>query len=363
MIKLIVYTFIIYTMHELTPHLQKNPWSDLPKPLVYLAPMSGITNQAYRQMIKRFTSDLLFPEFVSIDAMYYGASNDQARTWEMLRYNETERPIIAQVFGSDPELFHTAALKIKELGFDGIDINFGCPAPKVAKNGGGCALLGDLGLSHAIIEAVIDAVGNTLPVSVKTRVSYKKIHVRDFCRTIADLPLSNICVHGRSFEKPYEGAADLDCMKEVKTLVPFLVTASGHGHTPEATKHTLDYTGADGIAVARGTFGKPWLIQQIKDYLQTGAYTEPSQSEILDSMIEHVRLAEKFRTDAITRLTALDNETDQKPARSFVEIRKVLGWYVRDIPHATSYRNRLVRVNTVAEIEKIVTEIKTQLES
>lgn len=320
--------------------LKKNVWAELPKPLVFLAPMSGITNLAYRKMVKRFASDIVFPEFVSIDAMHYGASKSD----QLLKYEEIERPIIVQLFGSDPELFHEAALKIKELGFDGVDINFGCPAPKVAKNGGGCALLGDLGRCRAVIEAVISAVGNDLPVSVKTRISYKKTHVREFCAVIADLPLQNITVHGRPFEKPYEGAADLDCVKEVKQLVPFLVCASGHGHTPEAAKETLDYTGCDGIAVARGTFGKPWLIKQIKDYLTTGTYTTPGTAEILDIMLEHARLAGTMNTE-----------------RPFIEIRKVMGWYIRDIPFAAQYRAKLVRVSSLAEIEVVVAEIKHSL--
>lgn len=299
--------------------------------------MSGITNLAYRQIVKQFSADIVFPEFVSIDAMHYGSD----KSAELLEYEDSERPIIAQLFGSDPDLFHEAALKIKALGFDGVDINFGCPAPKVAKNGGGCALLGDLGKCKTVIEAVIAAVGTDLPVSVKTRVSYKQIHVREFCKTIADLPIANLTIHGRKFEKPYEGAADLDCVKEAKQLVPFLVCASGNGHTPEAAKYTLDYTGADGIAVARGTFGKPWLIKQIKEYLTTGTYWQPTQADILETMLQHARLA-----------SAMDTE------RPFIEIRKVMGWYIRDIPNAAQYRARLVRVNSLEEIEKVVEEIK-----
>lgn len=320
--------------------MKLNLWNDLPKPLIYLAPMSGVTNKAYRQIVKKFGSDLLFPEFVSIFAMHY----ESDKTVEMLAYKETERPIIAQLFGSEPELFHEAALTVKRLGFDGVDINFGCPAPKVAKNGGGCALLGDLGRCRTVIEAVLDAVGDELPVSVKTRISYKNVHVREFCKTIADLPLANLTVHGRPFEHPYEGPADLDCVKEAKQLVPFLVMASGHGHTPEAAKHTLDYTGCDGIAVARGTFGKPWLIKQIKDYLATGTYHEPTTAEVLDTMLEHARLAAALNT-----------------ARPFIEIRKVLGWYIKGIPFAAQYRAQLVRVQTLEDIERISQTIREQL--
>lgn len=318
----------------------QNIWEELKKPLVYLAPMSGVTNKAYRQIVKRFYSDIVFPEFVSIDGMYY----DSHRTWELLEYDEVERPIIAQVFGSDPNYFREAARKIVELGFDGLDINFGCPAPKVAKNGGGCALLGDLDHCRRVIEASLEGVDGKIPVSVKTRVSYKDTHVREFCNVISDLPLAAICIHGRSFEKKYVGPSDLECIKEAKSLVPFLVMASGNAHTPEAAKHTLEYTGADGVALARGTFGTPWIGKQIKDYIETGAYTEPTMEEKLATMVEHARLASAMNT-----------------ARPFMEMRKVMAWYVKGIPHAAQFRKELVQVNGIEDVERIVNEIQATL--
>lgn len=315
-----------------------NPWEQK-KPLIYLAPMSGITNMAYRMIVKKFHSDIVFPEFVSIYAMHYGSE----RTDHMLQFQESERPIIAQVFGSEPKLFYEAAKKIVQQGFDGIDINFGCPAPKVAKNGGGCALLGDLKLSRQIIEATLEGVDGKIPVSVKTRAQYKNVHVRDFCKIIADLPLANLCVHGRSFEKPYLGKADLEPIREAKTLVPFSVTASGHAHTPEAAKETLDYTKADGVALARGTFGQPWIGKMIFDYLETGTYTEPTFEEKIDVMLEHARLAQQY--------------TFYKP---YMEMRKVLAWYIKGIPRAAHYRKELVQVHSFEEVDSIVKKIKEE---
>lgn len=313
-----------------------NPWQQK-KPLIYVAPMSGVTNAPYRRMVKKFHADIVFPEFVSTYALHHGSK----KTLNMLEYDESERPIIAQLFGAEPEYFYKAAQLVKKLGFDGVDINFGCPAPKVAKNGGGCALLGDLGLARAVVEATVDGVGGAIPVSVKTRKSYRQTYVRDFCRVIADLPLAALCVHGRSFEKPYLGPADLEPMKEAKSLVPFPVMASGNAHTPEAAKETLEYTGCDGLALARGTFGKPWIGKQIKEYLETGAYTEPTLVEKLDTMLEHAHLVTQLMTHT-----------------PFIEIRKILGWYIRDFPHAATYRSQLVRVNTVEEIEHIVQQIR-----
>ncbi len=315
----------------------RNVWNELKKPLVYLAPMSGVTNSAYRQMVKRYYADVVFPEFVSIDALHH----ESAKTRQLLAYDESERPIIAQVFGATPEYFKEAAQLVVELGFDGIDINFGCPAPKVARNGGGCALLGDLSLCRRVIEATLEGIDGRIPVSVKTRISYRNTHVREFCTIIRDLPLAAICVHGRPFEQPYLGAANLDCIKEVKSLVPFLVIASGNAHTPEAAKQTLEVTGADGLALARGTFGRPWIGKQIRDYLETGTYTEPTVAEVIDAMVTHALLVQHMHTE-----------------RPFVEIRKVMGWYVKGIPYAAQYRARLVRVNTIEEIETIAEEMK-----
>ncbi len=327
---------------KITKEYPRGVWDQLDKPLVYLAPMSGITNKAYRQIVKKFHSDLVFPEFVSIDGMHY----DSPRSWELLDFDETERPIIAQVFGSRPEFFKEAAQKIVKLGYDGLDINFGCPVPKVAKNGGGCALLADLDHSRRVIEAALEGVDGKIPVSVKTRVSYKDTHVADFAEKIADLPLAAICVHGRSFEKKYIGDSDLEWTKRVKERVPFYVLSSGNANTPEEAKATLDQTGCDGVALARGTFGAPWLGKQIKDYLETGTYHIPDQVERLDVMMEHARLTTKMNS-----------------SRPFVEIRKVLAWYIKGIPNAASYRKQLVQVDKFEDVERIVDEMRIDLGS
>lgn len=321
----------------------KNVWAELPKPLVYMAPMSGVTNLAYRKIVKHFECDIVFPEFVSTYALHYGSE----KTLDMLRFEESERPIIAQIFGAEPEHFREAAKLVLDLGFDGVDINFGCPAPKVAKNGGGCSLLGDLPRSRKIIEATLDAVEGKIPVSVKTRISYRDTHVREFAHLIKDLPLANICVHGRPFEKAYVGAANLDCVREVKEIVPFLVTASGNAHTPEAAKHTLDVTGADGVALARATFGRPWIGKQIRDYLTTGTYQEPTFAEVLEVMRLHAQYVQEMCAGFAD------------PRRPFIEMRKVLGWYVHGIPGASTYRAELVRVSSLEEVDAILERIRT----
>lgn len=319
----------------------KNIWEHLPRPFIYLAPMSGVTNQTYRQMVKSFYADIVCTEFVSVNAIHHGSK----KTLRMLEFDKNERPIIAQLFGSDPELFAEATKLIVELGFDGVDLNFGCPAPKIARSGGGCTLLGDLDKCRAIVEATLTAADGKIPVSVKTRMSYKDVTVHDYCDAIKDLPIAAICIHGRPFEKPYLGAADLECIKQAKATLPFPVIASGHAHTPEAAKETLDYTSADGVALARGTFGKPWIGKLIHDYLTTGKYIDLCFDEKLDVMLEHAELAQK--------------NNKEKP---IFEMRKVLTWYIKDIPHAADYRAQLVRVKDYQQVQNIVKNIKKNAE-
>ncbi len=176
---------------------------------------------------------------------------------------------------------------------------------------------------------------------MKTRVQYKNVHVREFCAVIADLPLAALCIHGRSFERPYEGGPDLECIKEAKSLVPFIVTTSGSAHSPEQAKDALEYTGADGIALARGTFGRPWIGKQIKEYLETGAYTTPTIQEVLQCMQEHAELA-----------------VAHHPNFGLRNIRKVLPWYIKGIPHAADFRSQLVRVETLDDVAQVVASIQ-----
>lgn len=351
-----------------------NFWQKFKKPIIALAPMAGITDSAFRQMCKKYGADVVYTEMISADALYYKStpphpnnkkfiqlinreSNQNClykslrthnfgcggkKTLELLKFKKTEKPIIAQLFGKRPEMFPTAAALIESAGFDGIDINFGCPAPKVISHGGGVSLLYDLPLCRKIIENTIKAT--KLPVSIKTRVSIKNkktdeiITCLDFVKNINDLPIAAIMIHGRSYEQGFSGPIDYEMIKRTKQIYKGIVLANGGITTPESVGEILEKTGTDGIGLARSIQGKPWLFKQIKDYLKTGKYKNPSWPEIKKTIFEHAKLS--FR---------------EKGKHGLIELRKHLAWYVRGLPNASELRNQLVRINTIEEIRNILT--------
>ncbi len=325
-----------------------NFWHKLTKPILALAPMAGVTDIAFRQMCKQFGADVIFTEFASTNALVFGSD----KTVVMLRFAESERPVVVQLFGNNPEMFARAAKIVTQLGFDGIDINFGCPAYKVVKHGGGVALMRNLPLCREIIAATIKAT--SLPVSIKIRASICKetplkkgkrkvkacgqpITAVDLVKTIKDLPVASLMIHARSFETPFDGEPNIEIVKKVREIWPGILIYNGGVYSPEIAKQMLEQTGADGIGLARGAWGRPWLFQQVKDYLQTGTYKNPSRDEIKQIIIKHAELA----------LT-------QKGEHGLIELRKHLVKYVKGWPDAANLRAKLVQVKSVDEIRQIL---------
>ncbi len=325
-----------------------NFWEKLNKPIITLAPMAGVTDIAFRQICKQFGADVIFTEFASTNALVFGSD----KTIDMLRFAESERPVVVQLFGNDPEMFARAAKIVADLGFDGIDINFGCPAYKVVKHGGGVALMRNLPLCRAIIEATIKAT--CLPVSIKIRASICKetplkkgkrkikacgqpITALDLVETIKDLPVASLMIHARSFETPFDGEPNVEIVKKVREIWPGILIYNGGVYSPETAKQMLEQTGADGIGLARGAWGRPWLFEQVKNYLRTGSYNHPDRNEIKQIIIQHASLALK-----------------QKGDHGLIELRKHLVKYVKGWPEAASLRAKLVQVKSLDEIREIL---------
>ncbi|MEI6627495.1 MAG: tRNA-dihydrouridine synthase family protein, partial [bacterium] len=251
--------------------MKKNFWQKIKKPILALAPMAGVTDSAFRQICKKYGADVVYTEMVSADGLYY----DSKKTLEFLRFAKAEQPVVIQLFGKHPEKFTKAAQLAEKAGFAGIDINFGCPAKKVAGHGGGVTLMRDLPKCREIIEAVL--AGTKLPVSIKIRASIKKgketVTALDFLQTIKDLPIAAIMFHGRSYEVPFSGDPDYEMIKKAKVLCPHIpLLGNGGVNSPEDAKKMLDLSGCDGFGLARGLYGKPWLFDLIKDYLKAGKY-------------------------------------------------------------------------------------------
>lgn len=316
----------------------KNFWEKLPHPILALAPMAGVTDAAFRIMCKRGGADVIYTEFASSDALAYGSK----KTIEMLSFTQEERPVVAQIFGKDPELMYKATKKIQELGFDGVDINFGCPAYKVVKHGGGVCLMRNLPLVHDLVQAVTEAA-TEIPVSIKIRGSIKSedkqstTYAVDLVKAVKDLPVKALMIHGRSFEKPFDGDLNTNAITDVVKVFPGIVLANGGITTPEKAKEILHETKAHGIGIARGAWGHPWIFGQVKEYLQTGAWKEKTQEEFKAAILEHARLAFEL-----------------KGKHGIVELRKHLAWYVKGIDGASALRRQLVRVNTIEEIQNII---------
>jgi len=313
----------------------ENFWQKLAHPIIALAPMAGITDQPFRQICKSFGADAAYSEMASASAIFY----NKKKTIGITRFNNRkESPYVVQLFGDKPEHFLFAAKIIaKQIRPDGIDINFGCPARKIIACNAGAALMDNISLAREIIKAVLAGVEEKIPVSIKIRAGVKKTTALDFVKKIKYLPISAIMIHGRTLDQGFAGAIDYDMIKNVKKAVgkKIIVLANGGILKPEDAAKMLEKTGADGIGLAQGVLGKPWLFKQIKDYLKTGNYKEFEFSEIKKIAIKHAEMMHKKRGK-----------------QGIIEMRKHLAWYFKGFEGAGILRQRLVNVKTISDIRK-----------
>lgn len=322
----------------------KNSWQKLKKPILALAPMAGITDSAFRQICKEHGADVVYSEMASVSALYF----KPAKTLDLVRFNKKERPYVVQLFGKDPAHFAKATQIItKEVKPDGLDINFGCPAKKVFGHGSGCALMPQKKLARKIISAVCE--NTTLPVSIKIRAGIKDTTAIDFIKNIKDLPFAAVMVHGRTYEGSFSGAVDFAIVEKIKQIIPDkIVLANGGINTPEQALEILQkYPLIDGLGIARGAWGRPYIFAQIKDLLQC------------DSLLSKERCreaTERYDFKKVKKIMIRHAELiwkDKKNSGMF-EIRKHLAWSVKGFPGASELRQKLVRAKSVGEIKEIL---------
>lgn len=299
-----------------------------------LAPMAGVTDLPFRLIVEKFNPGLVCTEMVSSKALFYG----DTKTKQLLKSDGEKRPISMQIFGSDTESMGFAAKYVSEIA-DIVDINMGCPAPKVVKNGDGSKLLLDLNKAEEIIKAVVS--NSKVPVTLKFRKGWnsENIVACEVAKIAEKNGISAITIHGRTRDEFYSGKADLDIIKKVKESVNIPVIGNGDIIDEESAKYMFEYTGVDGIAIGRGSMGNPWIFAQIQHYLKTGKkmprITEQEKYEILK---EHIDLDIREKGEGV----ALN------------EMRKHIAWYTKNMKNSSEFRNQVNNAGSKEVLIKMI---------
>ena len=306
---------------------------------VVLAPMAGISNTAYRQIIKEMGAGLIFAEMVSDKALVYGSE----KTFDLLKMSDMERPIAQQIFGSDVDSFVKAAKLVEDkMHPDIIDINMGCPVPKVAiKSQAGSALLKNPAKIKEIVSAVVKAV--SVPVTVKIRSGWdaNSVNAVEVAKVIEEAGASAITVHGRTRAQGYSGNADWNIIKQVKEMVNIPVIGNGDVTSAEKAKEMLDFTGCDAVMIGRGVLGNPWLINECVSYLESGIIPpKPSAREKIEMLKRHYQL--------------LVDSTSEKQA--ILEIRTHALWYIKGMPKSAYIKNEICKTKNSEDLFKILND-------
>ena len=302
---------------------------------VFLAPMAGVTDLPFRILCKEMGCGLVYSEMVSAKGILY----DNKNTTELLEIDPKERPVAVQLFGSDPEILGAMAKKIEQYPIDIIDVNMGCPAPKIVKNGEGSCLMKTPELVGRIVKSLVES--QSKPVTIKFRKGFDDDHINavEIAKIAEANGASAVAVHGRTREQYYSGKADWDIIKQVKEAVNIPVIGNGDVFTPQDAKNLLEHTGCDAIMVGRGAQGNPWIFKRILHYLQTGELLpEPTAEERVEKALRHAQMLIDYKGEYI----------------GVREMRKHMAWYMKGMPGAAELRGKLNHAETMEQLEVLL---------
>ena len=304
---------------------------------ILLAPMAGVTDKAFRMIVKPFGPALMYTEMVSGKGLFYKSK----KTADLLTADESEKPVAVQIFGHDADIMAEIANSALEYGAAVIDINMGCPAPKIVNNGDGCALMKSPETAAKVISAVCRAVD--VPVTVKFRAGWddKRINAVEFAKIAEQSGTSAVTVHGRTREQFYSGTADLDIIKAVKAAVKIPVIGNGDIIDGGSAAHMLEYTGCDGIMVGRAAEGNPWIFKEISAYLKDGTVLPPPDlDERREVALKHLGLLVEFKGEH----------------RGVLEGRKHMAWYFKGVSGGAVLRTALNKAQKYDEMCGLINE-------
>ncbi|MBE3100743.1 MAG: tRNA dihydrouridine synthase DusB [Firmicutes bacterium] len=309
---------------------------------LFLAPMAGITDLAFRMLCREQGCGVVYTEMVSAKGLFYGSE----RTEELMEINPNEHPIGIQIFGSDPLIMAQMVEKISNTDADLIDINMGCPAPKIVKNGEGSALMRNPQLVKKIVSEVSRA--SSKPITVKIRKGWddKSVNAVDIALIAEEAGAAAITVHGRTREQFYAGVADWDIIREVKSRLSIPVIGNGDIFTPQAAFDMTKQTNCDGIMIARGAQGNPWLFRDIISYMDKGEIPiQPEPNEKIETALRHLKII-----------------VGQKGERLGVcEMRKHIAWYLKGLKDSNRIKRLINTLTTASEVEAVLNSYKKEL--
>ena len=300
-----------------------------------LAPMAGVTDLPFRLLCKEQGAGLLCMEMVSAKAIQYNNKNTKA----LLEIHPEEEPVSLQLFGSDPEVISEVAKQIEELPFAILDINMGCPVPKIVRNGEGSALMNQPKLVHEIVSKTVKAIQKPVTVKIRKGFNDESINAVEIAKIIEDAGGAAVAVHGRTREQYYSGKADWDIIRQVKEAISIPVIGNGDVTSGESALAMMRETGCDGVMIGRGAQGNPWIFSELREYEKTGQMpARPSNEELKEMMLRHARLQMQYKGDFL----------------GIREMRKHVAWYTTGLPNSAKLRGEINAVESYEELEKLL---------